>query len=70
MKSLILTITFCICSLAWGSIIVLRLVPNNNYHAPVPETAAQQKIDAYDNCVGQNDSDANEADCLKLVGAK
>ena len=47
---LILTITLALCTLTWGTIIVLRQTNDVNYH-PKPNTAEQQRVETYKDCM-------------------
>jgi hypothetical protein len=62
---LILTLTFCLAFLAWGTIFVARSVVDKNYHEP---TAQERSIKAYEDCA--NRGGTNSAECKNIVGVK
>lgn len=62
---LIITITFCLAFLMWGSVFVLRSVTDRNYHTPAPLSATQQRIKDYESCASNQST--NNKDCQSLV---
>ncbi len=62
----IITVTFCLAFLGWGTIIVTRTVTDKNYH---PLTAEQQKIKAFQDCTNEAYGNAN-TQCKALVDGK
>lgn len=60
---LLITITFCLAFLAWGTIVVMRQVTDVNYHTPT-------KMDAYKACMADTGYSPVSSDCKALAGVK
>lgn len=66
----IITVVFCIAVLLWGTIAVVRLVPDNNYHTPPVQTDEEKRMSIYKDCVNQTSGSQKDLDstCRKLAG--
>lgn len=60
----ILTITFCLAFLVWGTIFVSRSVVDKN--PPAPKPSVPSNIAAYEECA--KSSYTKSEDCMKLAG--
>lgn len=60
---LLLTTTFCLAFLTWGTIIVMRVVGDANYHAP---TAQQQRVQNFKDCTDNEYGNADKP-CAELL---